>query len=80
MRDYFELRTYAILFRSPVFSNSLNGGVNKAEIARVAGLKPKFYMVRVFWRLSRSWVIQDVFDSRANQLAGKIHRRLIALC
>ncbi|CAG9932095.1 protein of unknown function [Candidatus Nitrotoga arctica] len=77
---HFELRTYAILFRSPVSLNSGNGGINKAEIARTAGLKPKFYMARTFWRLSWSWVIQDVFDSRTNQLAGKIHRRLIALC
>jgi high affinity Mn2+ porin len=56
------------------------GGLTNGEIARISGPNPKLYMARAFLR--QSWglgEIQDEVDSGANQLAGKVHQRLIAL-
>ncbi len=56
------------------------GGLTNGEMARTSGPKPKLYMARAFLR--QSWglgEIQDAVDSGANQLAGKVHRHLIAL-
>lgn len=56
------------------------GGLTNGEMARTSGPKPKLYMARAFLR--QSWGLgqeQDAVDSGANQLAGKVHRRLIAL-
>jgi high affinity Mn2+ porin len=56
------------------------GGLSNGEIARTSGPKPKLYMARAFLR--QSWGLgdsQDVVDSGANQLAGKVYQRQIAL-
>jgi len=64
----------------PLSSLTGLGGLSNGEMARTSGPNPKLYMARAFLR--QSWGlgdIQDAVDSGANQLAGKIHRRLIVL-
>ncbi|BBP04254.1 hypothetical protein TPL01_20540 [Sulfuriferula plumbiphila] len=56
------------------------GGFTNGEIARTAGPTPTFYVARIFLR--QTWGLggtQNAVDSAANQLAGTIDSRRIAL-